>query len=60
MANIYEVHHTNGQTYEVPTDRHHDDHSDYDFKKHLLTILEGIVSGVATGHIMHYRFKGRR
>ena len=59
MANIYEVRHSKGRTYDVPTDRHHDNHHDSDFKDHLLSILERTVGSLVSGYILHFTLKRR-
>lgn len=59
MPNIYEARHSNGQTYDVPTDRHHSNHHESDFKDHLRDIIERTVSGVASGYILHFALKRR-
>lgn len=63
MANVYEAAHSNGQKYDVTTDKHHADHSDADFKKHLLGAIEraigGGVGGLISGYILHYTLKKR-
>ncbi len=60
MANQYEVAHSNGQTYTVTTDRHHDSYSDKDFKEHLHGVIQGTFSTVIGGVVLRYIFKGRK
>jgi hypothetical protein len=60
MDNVYSVKHSNGNSYDVPTPHHHDDHPEHRFKDHLLDVLKSMVSGVAGGYILHFSLKGRR
>ncbi|MBI1262770.1 MAG: hypothetical protein GC184_13710 [Rhizobiales bacterium] len=60
MANVYEVRHSNGQTYDVTTDRHHDDHHEDDFKAILLNIVERSAGTAIGGVVLHFILKGRR
>lgn len=60
MAYLYAVKHSNGHTYEVPTDKHHDNHHDGDFKDILLSIIERSASGIISGYVLHFTLKGRR
>jgi hypothetical protein len=57
VAHLYEVKHSNGQTYNVTTDKHHDNHHESDFKDHLVKIIERTVSGVAIGYVLHFTLK---
>jgi len=59
VAHLYEVKHSDGQTYNVTTDQHHDNHHESDFKDHLVKIIERTVSGVAVGYILHFTLKRR-
>ncbi|WP_287103859.1 hypothetical protein [Brevundimonas sp.] len=64
MANLYEVKHSNGTTYDVTTDKHHGDHHESDFKDHLLQIIDRSVGSAAgaliSGYVLHFTLKGRR
>ncbi len=59
MANRYEAEHSDGQTYDVTTHRHHDDHGDKEFKDHLLDVIKSTCAGVFSGYIVRFTHKGR-
>lgn len=60
MAYIYEVKHSDGQTYQVPTDYHHSELSEQEFREILLRTISGVAGSLISGLILHYTFKGRR
>jgi hypothetical protein len=60
MPNLYEVHLSNGQVYEVSTQHHHDDHPAPTFQQHLLDVLKSSASRVVSEVIIRVVFKGRR
>lgn len=61
MAHLYEVHTNDGRTHEVPTTHHHSDHDEATFKRHLLDVLKGTASGVASNIIVsRFIYRGRR
>ncbi len=60
MANVYDAKHSNGQTYTVTTNHHHDDHTAENFKKLLGDIVKQSAGGVVSGTILHFVFKGRK
>jgi hypothetical protein len=60
MANVYQATLSDGTSYNVPTDKHHGNHSDAEFKKHLLDIIKNSTSGIITGVVVGYIFKGRK
>ena len=57
MAHVYEVKHSNGRTYDVTTNRHHSEHSEDEFARHLLDIVKGAAGGVLSGYIVHFALK---
>lgn len=59
MAYVYEVKHSNGRTYDVTTNHHHEDHPEDAFTKHLLDVIKGAAGGVVSGYIIHYALKRR-
>jgi hypothetical protein len=60
MVHIYSARLTDGQTYDVQTPNHHENHSDTDFRRHLLDIIKSSVSGVVSGTVVHFLYKGRK
>jgi hypothetical protein len=60
MAHAYEVHTSDGQSYDVTVQEHHDDHPNDAFKKHLLDVIKGSVSGVISASVIRFAYKGRR
>jgi hypothetical protein len=60
MAHVYEARTGDGKAYNVSTDRHHADHDDKTFKQHLLDVIKGSVSGVISGVVVTYVYKGRK
>lgn len=52
MANVYEAK-TSAGNYNVTTDKHHSNHDDATFKRHLLDVIKATASGVTTGVILH-------
>ncbi len=60
MANQYEVSLSDGRSYTVTTDRHHDNHDDNSFRRHLLDIVKQSVSGVVSQTVVRFIFRGRR
>lgn len=59
MANVYEVKLSNGQSYTVTTEEHHDNHSEERFKRILGDILKSSTSTVIGGTILHFVLKRR-
>jgi hypothetical protein len=57
MSYVYEARHSNGTTYDVPTNNHHSNHGEDDFKNHLLDIIKRSASGVISGYILHFTLK---
>ncbi len=49
MPHQYEARTSDGDAYTVTTSKHHDDHDDATFKKHLLDVIKSSVSGVISG-----------
>jgi hypothetical protein len=60
MSHHYEAHASDGQTYNVTTQHHHDDHEDATFKRHLLDVIKGSISGVAAGAVLRFVYRGQR
>ncbi len=60
VANLYHAKMSDGQAYNVTTDKHHDDHDEATFKRHLLDIIKSSVSGVISGTVVHFMHKGRK
>lgn len=60
MANQYTVTMSDGKKFDVTTSEHHDDHSDASFKNHLWAVITGSISGMISGTVIHFVFKGRR
>lgn len=59
MANVYHVTMSNGESYTVSTEEHHDDHSDASFARHLLDVIKSAISGVISGSVVRFLHKGR-
>ncbi|MDO9223608.1 MAG: hypothetical protein Q7U20_07840 [Caulobacter sp.] len=60
MSHQYDAHMDNGDKFTVTTSRHHDDHTDDEFAKHLLDVIKGSISGVVSGVIVRFAYKGRK
>lgn len=60
MSHEYDVHLSDGSSYNVKTPNHHDDHDTNTFASHLLDIIKSIVGNVASGVLVHrFTYKGR-
>ncbi len=55
VANLYEARLSDGKTYNVTTIRHHGDHDDQTFKRHLLDIIKASIFGVVVGYVPNGR-----
>jgi hypothetical protein len=60
MSNVYTAKAKDGSSYEVSTSKHHSDHDEETFKKHLTDVIKGTISGVGAIVIVEYIFKGRK
>jgi hypothetical protein len=60
MANVYHVKFSTGETFDVTTEKHHDDLDEASFKKHLIDVVKGSATGVISGVIVGYVLKGRK
>jgi hypothetical protein len=60
VANVYHVELSDGQSYTVTTEHHHDDHDAATFRRHLLDVIKSSVAGVVSGTIVHFLHKGRK
>ncbi len=60
MTNVYSVKHSNGQSYDVETDAHHQNHPEQTFKDHQMSALTSLSASLASGYILHFTLKGRR
>jgi hypothetical protein len=52
MSNVYGVKLGDGSSYEVTTERHHSQHDGQTWKKHLLDVIKGSVSGIVSAVIV--------
>ncbi len=61
MPHEYHVQTSDGQSFTVTTDQHHDDHTDKGFRDHLLDVIKQAVAQIASGvFIHHYTYRGRK
>jgi hypothetical protein len=60
VSNLYFTTISVGDTYNVTTDKHHADHDDATFKQYLLDVIKNTTSGVITGVVVSYVFKGKK
>jgi hypothetical protein len=60
MSHQYDAHLDNGDRYTVTTDKHHDDHTEDGFKRHLLDVIKGSISGVISATVVRFAYKGRK
>ncbi len=57
MANKYHVTLSNGDSYTVTTEEHHDDHGLEAFKKHLFDAITSVTGGLVTAYVLHFTLK---
>ena len=60
MAHLYHAKLSDGQTFDVTTDKHHADHDGPTFARHLLDIIKSSFAGVVSGTVVHFLYKGRK
>ncbi|TWB34337.1 hypothetical protein [Nitrospirillum pindoramense] len=53
MENVYDVTLSTGESYTVTTEKHHDDHTDEGFKRHLREAIKTVAANVIGGIIIH-------
>jgi hypothetical protein len=56
---VYHVTLSNGESYTVTTEEHHDDHTDTSFARHLLDVIKSAIGGVISGTVVRFMHKGR-
>lgn len=59
MSYVYDVRLSNGQNYAVTTDKHHDNHDDASFQRHLLDVIVS-TAGRILGNVIIHEYKLRR
>jgi len=61
MANIYEVHTSDGRAHQITTPKHHTQSDEKTFKQHLLDVIKQSTAQILAGVVVNrFTFKGTR